>query len=208
MHLESVIFLTYTASVVGMICNGTVNNIELPDDVTERANPFFVNTDTGETFYKYSTSVGIATEEDTNALEYISTYVPDTKGFLWLVSEKSRHVAKMTKAYLDQFQGDLPADSIGDEDYIFEESYFEQLLHQVRTHPDLLKEAQAWVIDMKQRLINTPLKAKRDLEERTLVRCGPSRCQSQRTCRSWASYCTTCYNFICYYLVTPIVDAC
>ncbi|KAJ4158704.1 uncharacterized protein LMH87_009219 [Akanthomyces muscarius] len=46
---------------------------------------FAVSTLNQETFLKYSTNVGDATEEEMNALEFTSSYTLDDLGNIWLV---------------------------------------------------------------------------------------------------------------------------
>ena len=209
MHLKVLASFAFAAIAAAHVCIGTKSNIEIPDYVTDKANPLFLNTDTGEKFYKYSTSTGNATEEEMNTIEFITALDYDDEGYLWLISEDGKPVAKMTKVYVDEFAGDIPTDVIGDEHYEFDVAAFDNLLHEVRADPDLRQRAQAWVIDNKQQLLDTPANAKRKLhEDQQLTRCGPSRCQSRRTCMEWAQWCNHCFRFRCNYFTTPIVDAC
>lgn len=171
MHFQITAILTFAAvAIAGRLCMGTKDNVEIPDHVTNLANPLFVNTDTRETFLKYSTNVGDATEEEMNALEFTSPYAPDDSGNTWLVSEELQPVVQITKAYMDQFSGDLPTDIVGDEHYVFNATYFDERLKQVRADPELLQQAHAWVIDDKQRLLDPSLRAKSELEARNYIK--------------------------------------
>ncbi|KAH8169391.1 hypothetical protein LIA77_11517 [Sarocladium implicatum] len=208
MYLQTTVCMTFVAVAIATTpCLGTKDHIELHVNATNLANPLFHNTDTDQTFHKYSTSVGDATEEEMNALEFTSSYNPDNAGNTWLISEELRPVAQITKAYMDQFAGEFPTDTIGDEHYVFNMTYFNERLEQVRADPEVIQQAQAWVVDNK-RLLDPSLAAIRALEERSYVRCGPSRCQSQRTCVAWNGWCNKCERFSCNFWYTGIIDGC
>lgn len=209
MHIQIAISFNFITAVIAItLCIGTKDHIEFADDVTNSANRPFVNINTKETFYKYTTTVGDATEEEMNAVEFTSSYAPDDSGNTWLVSEELQPVIQMTKSYMDQFAGNLPTDFIGNEHYTFNTTYFDERIKQVRADPELLQQAHAWVLNVKQRLLDPSLRAKRDLEARAYTRCGPSRCYSERTCIAWNSWCTDCYNFQCNYYYHGIIDGC
>ncbi|KAJ4158705.1 uncharacterized protein LMH87_009219 [Akanthomyces muscarius] len=57
---------------------------------------FAVSTLNQETFLKYSTNVGDATEEEMNALEFTSSYTLDDLGNIWLVSEELQLTSSVT----------------------------------------------------------------------------------------------------------------
>ena len=209
MHFQITIFLSFVAvAIAATPCAATKDHVEVPDHMINHANPLFINTNTDETFYKYSTSVGDATEEEMNALEFTSSYAPDDSGNTWLVSEELRPVVQMSKAYMAQFAGGLPTDIVGDEHYVFNATYFDERLEQVRADPEILQQAHAWVINAKQYLQDPSLRAKRDLEARHYIPCGPSRCQSQRTCIQWEGWCNVCHSFRCTYFYAGIIDGC
>ncbi|KAJ3498221.1 hypothetical protein NLG97_g1291 [Lecanicillium saksenae] len=143
MHFQITVFLTFVAmAIAGTPCLATKDHVEVPDHMIHHANPLYVNTNTNENFYKYSTNVGDATEEEMNALEFTSSYASDDSGNMWLVSEEFLPVIQITKAYLEQFAGDLPTDIIGDEHYVFNATYFNQRLKEVRADAEVLQQAQ------------------------------------------------------------------
>lgn len=194
-------FLALASMASGLVC--TPSGIELALNSTDNANPLYVDPATGLTFHKYDTDVGSATEAEMNTVEYICSYDVDDNGIVWLVSEQGQGVARMTPKYVEHF-ADFDT-SPTDRGYEYSSEVFEAALQEARADPDLQAAAQAWVDEVKW----TPEKAAAAaLEPRYLYRCGPSRCQSQRSCVSYASYCNVCRSFVCYYLFTPIVDAC
>ncbi len=66
--------------IAGRSCTRTKDNVEIPDHITNLANPLFINTDTRETFLKYSTNVSNTTKEEINTLEFTSSYTLDDLG--------------------------------------------------------------------------------------------------------------------------------
>ncbi|KAJ5466540.1 hypothetical protein N7539_009496 [Penicillium diatomitis] len=170
------------------------------------ANPTFLKPATNTEFTKYAYDTEDATEAEMVAVEYICSYNPDVNGEWWLVSEEGKPVIKLTTHYVDHFGGDLDK-SPTTETYSFIQEYFQAKLSIVRADLQLQEEAQKWLDGVKatQRTLSMPL-GERSLEER-YVRCGSSRCQSQRTCiNTGGTQCSVCARFVCYYTVLP--DGC
>lgn len=181
------------------------DGIELSPQSSNNTNPLFVDPASGQTFYKYNTDVGTATEPEINTIEFMCAYDMDYDGALWLVSEQGEGVARMTEAYVYHMGSGLDL-SPTDRSYSFDGEAFQRLLQQVRGDAELQGQAEDWVARAKW----TEAKALAGgLMPRQFVPCGPSRCQSARSCvQGGGSLCTICQQFSCFSHATPIVDAC
>lgn len=120
------------------------NGVELSPNSNNNTNPLYVYPPTGETFHKYNTDVGSATESEINTVEYLSSYNVDKDGAMWLISEDGKAVARMTQLFVKYMAGGMDV-SPTEHTYQHDGEAYHTLLAQIRGDPQLQDEAQTWV---------------------------------------------------------------
>lgn len=122
-----------------------INRAERLHASADEPNPLYIERSTGRTFRKYETDdIGSATTAELITIEYLSCFVLDSSGTMWLLSEEERPIVRMTPLYLECMVGESEHISPLEERYERDDDAFQTLLQTVRAESQLREEAHRW----------------------------------------------------------------